>query len=89
MMDEQDLNGILSLIKQRGLSEPLVTNLRQEYKNYHFTYCIDDDMDAHSPSIQSEGFNVYYVDSSQHCSTLTKNLDAASGLVLAEVIDDE
>lgn len=87
MITQQDLDAIVSLVEQKGLSEMLIGELRGQY-DYHFTYCMDDDMDAHTPAIAKEHFNVYFVNSADHCASLTKDIDHASGFVLAEVIDE-
>ena len=89
MMTESDIEAILAEIESDGLSESLIVTVRQRYPDFHFTYCMDDDMDAHTPARVCRGFNVYYVNSTDHCATLTANLEQASGLVFAEVIDED
>ena len=88
MIAQQDLDAIISVVEQQGLSETLIGQLRDQYSDYHFTYCMDDDMDAHTPAIAKDQFNVYFVNSADHCASLTKDLDHASGLVFGEVIED-
>ncbi len=89
MISEADINGVIDFVKSNGLDEAVISKLRAQYEDYHFTYCIDDDMEAYTPAIELEGFNVYYVNSKDHCSKLTTDPSNASGFVLAEVIDDE
>ena len=89
MIVEADISGVVDFVKANGLSETVVSELRGKYGDYHFTYCIDDDMEAYEPALESDGFNVYFVNSSEHCSKLTTDPTNASGFVLAEVIDDE
>ena len=89
MMTESDIEAILAEIESDGLSESLIATVRQRYPDFHFTYCMDDDMDAHTPARVCRGFNVYYVNSTDHCATLTTNLEQASGLVFAEVMDED
>jgi hypothetical protein len=50
---------------------------------------MDDDIGSHQPYQSHHGFNVYLVDGREHCLKFTKDLEHATGLVLAEVIDDE
>jgi len=88
MIKQQDLDAIISVVEQQGLSETLIKELRAEY-SYHFTYCMDDDMDAHTPALSKDSFNVYFVDSTDHCASLTQELAHASGFVFAEVLDDD
>jgi hypothetical protein len=88
MITQQDLDAIITQVDQQGLSESVLAALRQQF-DYHFTYCMDDDMDAHEPAMTRAGFNVYFVNSADHCAHLTKQPELASGFVFAEVIDDE
>ena len=88
MLNEARIDEIVSLVSQQGLDETCIAMLRQKYDDTHFTYCMDDDMNAARPFKSCDGFNVYLVSSVDHCSTLTPNPEIASGLVLAEVIED-
>ena len=88
MIAEEQLNSIISYVEQVGLSEQTLIALREEYPGMHLTYAFDDDMVAMSVPNECQGFNVYYVDSSEHCSKLTSALERATGLVLAEVVED-
>lgn len=89
MITEQDISTVVDLVKANGLSEDVVSKLRSQFNGYHFTYCMDDDMDAYKPAKECEGFNIYFVNSSDHCSKLTTDPSNASGFVLAEVIEDD
>ena len=87
MIPQEDVSAIVGLVESRGLSESVIAELRQQYR-YHFTYCMDDDMEAKAPAIEKAGFSVYFVDSSNHCSVLTPDPEKASGFVFAEVVED-
>ena len=87
-LDPAAIDTIVARIEAAGLSEASVAALRGDYPGVHFTYAFDDDMNGMEPPRNCRGFNVYYVDSSDHCSKITLSLERASGLVLAEVIDD-
>ena len=41
------------------------------------------------PVMEAEGFNIYLVDGREHCLAFTQSQEVASGVVLAEVEDDE
>lgn len=88
MIAENEVTAIADLIQQRGLSEALVSELRTRYPGKHFTYCMDDDIHSGKPVIERKGFRIYLVDSSNHCSHLTSDVETASGFVLAELIGD-
>jgi len=88
MIPASDIQGVVDYVKANGLSDDVVSQLRGKYQ-YHFTYCMDDDMEAYTPAMEEEGFNVYFVNSTEHCSKLTIDPNNASGFVLAEVLDDD
>ena len=39
--------------------------------------------------LESKAFNVYLIDGREHCLCLTNDFDVATGIVLAEVIEDD
>ena len=88
MIASNELDAVVALIEQKGLSEMLLGELRTQYPGKHFTYCMDDDITTGKPVVERDNFAVYLVDSSDHCSCLTTDLDSASGMVLAEIITD-
>ena len=88
MITDTDINGVVEFVKANGIDEAVIAKLREQY-DYHFTYCIDDDMEAYTPALEFDSFNVYYVNSKDHCSKLTTDPTSASGFVIAEVMDDE
>lgn len=89
MISEQDIQSVVSTVHEKGLSEALISELRTQFQDYHFTYCMDDDMDAYTPAQTHGEFNLYFVNSTNHCSSLTRDPANASGFVLAEVLGDE
>ena len=62
--------------------------LRAAFPGMHFTFCLDDVVMSDSPVSELSGFNLYLIDSSSHCLALTRDLEQATGLVVAE-LDDE
>ena len=89
MIATQDIEKIIGFVESKGLSDLVISDLRSQYDNYHFTYCMEDDMDAHTPAIERQSFNIYFVDSADHCAKLTREPEHGSGFVFAEIIDDE
>ena len=89
MIEPGQLHQVIAVANAKGLSEGLVAELRQKFSGIHFTLCMDDDMECARPAAEEKEFNVYLVDSTNHCSKLTTNLDRASGIVLAEIVEDE
>lgn len=80
---------IADQVKVSGLEYDTVSALRQTYPDVHFTYCMDDDITNGKPVVESSQFNIYLVDGREHCLCLTNDFDVATGIVLAEVIEDE
>lgn len=74
-----------------GCSNSLQANLsalRQQFQPIHFTYCMDDDLPDNVPVIEKAAFNLYLIDGREHCLCLTNDYDAATGIVVAEIIPD-
>jgi hypothetical protein len=88
MITTEQINSIAEKIKSLGLEEEAVSALRQEYQPIHFTYCMDDDLPNNAPIVETSAFNLYLVDGREHCLCLTNDYDAATGIVVAEIIPD-
>lgn len=89
MIATEQIEQISSAVQQQGLDEVVVAGLRERFPNIHFTYCMDDDVCGPSPIMESNGFNIYLVDGREHCLAFTQSMDVATGVVLAEVEDEE
>lgn len=72
-----------------GLCEQSLAELRARHPDVHFTYCMDDDIGHYRPYLERPSFNIYLVDGREHCLKFTTELEGATGLVLAEVIQDD
>ena len=88
MISPEQLQRIASVIRAQALNEAMVSSLRSDYPGIHFTYCMEDDIPNHEPMLESQGFNLYLVDGREHCLCLTRNYEYATGIVIAEVIED-
>jgi hypothetical protein len=90
MITQELAEEIAARIEASTLSEVLVAELRLAYPNLHLTYCMDDDIHGNpTPYLGRPGFNMYLVGGNDHCPGLSCSPETASGLVLAEVIEDE
>jgi hypothetical protein len=87
MIAQAKLDEIGKLLSQRAVDESAVIELRQQYPDIHFTYCMDDDVIAASPLHESDNFNLYLIDSSNHCLGFTQDLEVATGIIVAEIED--
>lgn len=63
----------------------LAARLRVAFPDLTFTVCADDDVIRARPVVERERFNLYLVDGSSHCMSLTSDPAVASGVVVAEV----
>jgi len=88
MITTNQVNAIAEEIEALGVDESTVSVLRQQYQTIHFTYCMDDDLPNNTPVIEHKDFNLYLVDGREHCLCLTNDYEAATGIVVAEVIAD-
>jgi hypothetical protein len=85
MITQSQIIDIGKMLSQRSVDESAVIELRQQFPELHFTYCMDDDVIAASPLHESETFNLYLIDSRNHCLCFTQDLDIATGVVVAEI----
>lgn len=88
-LSQETIEAIASELENCGLSEQTLAALRASHPKIHFTYCLDDDVGAVQPYSTRTGFNIYLVDGREHCLKFTGELAHATGLVLAEIIEDD
>ena len=90
MISPEVVDQVIEKVEASYLGEAVIQQLRQAYPDIHFTYCSNDDVAVNAkPVTERAGFNVYFVDSREHCACLTNSHEIATGIVLAEVFDDE
>jgi hypothetical protein len=71
------------------LNDDTLASLRSAWPDLRFTLCNDDDMPARLPAaLKRERFNLYLVNGSEHCLSLTDDPSQAIGVVLACVDED-
>lgn len=88
MITPEQLQTIADSINGQLLNEAVVSQLRAQFTGIHFTYCMDDDIPNVEPLVEGAGFNLYLVDGREHCLCLTRDYENATGIVIAEVIED-
>jgi hypothetical protein len=86
MIIPQQLSDIARLVESQGLDDKVMARLRGIYPGVHFTCCLDEEINDAKPVWESPRFNIYLVDSRNYCLRLTDSAEAATGLVLAEVV---
>jgi hypothetical protein len=90
MIVPETLDQIASAAALHGeLNEQTMASLKKAWPDLRFTFCNDDDMPARlPPALKREKFNLYLVNGSEHCLSLTNDPLQAIGVVLASV-DEE
>ena len=89
MIAEMQLKAVVKRIASAYLDDALITQLRAEFAPLHFTYCYDDDISDRTPVLETEQFNLYLIDGREHCLKMTNDYEAATGIVVAELIADD
>ena len=84
MITQEQLLDVSAIIKERPLSDEIVFHLRGLYPSVHFTYCMDDDVVGPAPVLEESGFNLYLVDTSDHCYAITADKEIATGIVVKD-----
>lgn len=88
-IDSATLDAVSAKVGELGVSESVLSALRQTWPDVHFTYCSEDDIPARlNPAARGEGFGIYLVSGLQHCIGFTNQLEAATGLVIAADSED-
>jgi hypothetical protein len=88
MITPEQLQTIADRLEGLPLNDEIVTFLRAQFPGIHFTYCMDDDVSGVLPKLEKPRFNLYLVDGREHCLSMTNNHEIATGVLVAEVIDD-
>jgi hypothetical protein len=89
MISQTQIDQIDELLSQSPFDAGTVDALRARFSDIHFTYCMDDDVYGTSPVLEREQFNLYLIDSRNHCLAFTQDREIASGIVVAEVEPEE
>ena len=83
------LEQVTRIVERAGLNDQTVGALREAFTDMHLTCCMDDDIGLEEPVKQAAGFNIYLVDGSGHCMRFTTEIEAATGIVLAETDEEQ
>ncbi|MGD2019908.1 MAG: DUF6129 family protein [Thiohalocapsa sp.] len=90
MLTDEFLDQVTTIVTRAGLTPDSVAALRQAFPDVHFTHCLDDDIGAGiDPYREADGFNLYLITGAEHCISFTRSQEGATGLVLAEVTEDD
>lgn len=85
MITTEQLQSVGNWLSQLPVDVELDRKLKKQFPEMHFTCCMDDDVVAATPVYEHEDFNIYLIDSSNHCLSFTQDMAVATGLVVAEI----
>ncbi len=80
------LDAVLAYVAASPLRtyEALVQALRETYPGRHISVCSEDDVSPRlSPAAENKVCQIYYVATGDHCLSLTNDVAAATGIVVA------
>ena len=89
MIPPERLDQVVRIVERAGLNDQTVGALREALTDMHLTYCMDGDVGVREPVRRADGFNVYLVDGRGHCMQFTSDMAVATGIVLAEVDEND
>jgi len=91
MIEQATIDAIVARVEASRIDgqvdDQIVSGLRADFPDLHFTWCMDDDIGSEQPLLEKERFNLYLVNGQAHCLTLTTDPAVANGVVIAEVIE--
>jgi len=88
MITEEIVSKVADQLQGVALDSTITQTLRAEFPEVHFTYCMDDDVHGPRPVLEREGFNLYLITHQEHCLAVTSNYPNATGVVVAEVVEE-
>lgn len=88
MISPETVQQIGDWLNNQAVNSGIEFQLREQYPDLHFTFCSDDDVVTDNPVYEQDAFNLYLIDSSDHCLCFTQDMDVATGIVIAEIEED-
>lgn len=88
MIAPELLRQIADKVAAIGVNEAVLKPLRDAFPGVHFSYCLEDDVGNAQPALHGEGFALYLIDAGDHCLKLTSDADVATGVLVAETVEE-
>lgn len=79
---------IVSVIGDDRPDELILGALKEQFSGIRITACFDDDIHHGKPVHTSPYYAIYLVGNNEHCLSLTNDYDIATGVVIAEIIEE-
>lgn len=90
MIAKAFIDKIASELTGKPVGPEVISMLRAKFEGAHFTHCLEDELTGDpTPAYEGGTFNLYLVDGSDHCMHLTTHADSATGILVAEVEEEE
>ena len=84
------LSDVCSMVSALGESADVLTQLRAAFPALRFSQCSEDDIPPRlPPSLSAPGFDLYLMDTREHCIVLTTDAAVASGVVIAWRVEED
>lgn len=84
MLNESTIDALAHAVAASDFSPAGMAAVKQAFPDLRLTYCLLDELGAKPPYREYEGFSLFLVGDSAHCLNLTRTLDDAVGVVIAE-----
>lgn len=85
MIDPHIIDEVFSLVENDGADADIVVTLRERFAGIHFTHCFEDELCLEKPVREGALANIYLVNGSNHCATITDHEPSATGILIAEL----
>lgn len=88
MITQEQLEQIAAAIVTDGDEFEFQDIIREKFPEFTFTFAIDEDIMGIDPVIETDRYNIYLLDTSDECFTMTEDLGAATGVIIAELMEE-
>lgn len=89
MLNMEQVHTIADELEKDGFSESSIQKLKSKHQDLHITIDEDDNIIETKPVIEKPEFNIYLVDTSDHCFSLTSDEQIATGIVIARIDEED
>ena len=83
-------NEQLTAVGEAARAKADISAIRAQFPDLHFTVCSEDDVSPnYTPVLDAGDWQLYYIaGASGHCLSLTNDPEIATGILLAEKVDE-
>ncbi len=88
MVSEEILNKIAEITAKDPARSGLLAELKKDFPDMIFRTDSDDNITGTEPVRTGDDFALYLIDTGNHCHTLTRDREAASGVLIGLFTED-